>query len=208
VHTKSPTIPAIRRYFFACPTARLRADASDANVWSQRERHLASPRLTVKFFTRRPLGKALLILSRRVVIRSAYSIRVFASMALFACRQPQPFGRRNIDTALGNACRESRNINLAQSQYIAGAVRLSKVKPGSLRDFHRTETLRWLAEHALRLSRDADHRTLYSGPARHSFLGQSSSIISLCESVAWVPVDVLPVLVETAVLGVTYSCAS
>lgn len=62
-----------------------------------------------------------------------------------------------------------------------------------------------MGEHALRQSRDADHRTLYSGSARHLFLGQSPSMFSLCECVAWVPVDILLVLVQSAVLGVTYS---
>lgn len=146
---------------------------------ASKQRHLASPRLTVvKFFTRRPLGRALLI-SRRFVIRSAYSSRLSASIILLAfCLRADdysPRGWRNIDTASASALREScrsilLNDNIYNSPWHIQPVRVSKVKPASLRYFQRTEPWDGLpAEHALRQSRDADHRLFTVGlPASRS----------------------------------------
>jgi len=145
-------------------------------------RRLASPR----FYPSSPspacalkeetLG-GLLILSRALCIRRAYSSSLCVNGC--ACLQQQ---HGALVSAYRCRCFGQRVACCASiAQYTShhrGAIALSQGQ-ASLRYFHRTDGL--FAEHALRQSSD-DRRSLYSGSARQSSLGQSPSII--CESVA------------------------
>ena len=114
-HAHQRYADTVQLHFLACPTARLRADASDAYVWSQQAAPpcIASFNRPLSFSTRRSLGKALLVLSRRFVIRSAYSSPFSASIILAFCSSAydySPRGRANIDTVSASAFSKSCSV--------------------------------------------------------------------------------------------------
>jgi hypothetical protein len=133
---------------------------------ASKQRHLASPRLTVKFFTRRPLGKELSILSRRVVIRSAYCSNLCVNGFAWVQMSTAPWSAqyRYLRRAARLASRAAiilLNYNIsAWAQYDSPRSSQARYVTFNVRNLG----MSLLAEHALRQSRDADHRPFTVGP--------------------------------------------
>jgi len=128
--------------------------------------------------SRRNLERPLDPLSATLYPERICTTRVFASMAVLGCSKSVVVGLYRCCVGQRVSCR----LDIAQytSFLHRGAIAVSKVEPRYVTFI--VPPYGWLARRARARQSSDDHRSLYSGPARQSLLGQSPSII--CESVA------------------------